>query len=431
MSEETARNVSRVAARRALLAWQGLLAVPGGPRPWRRTLRGAAGALEAVRRLQCVQVDPVSVVERNHQLVLQARVGSFRPADLDGLYAARQVFDYYANALCILPMAAFPALWPVMLQARENQRHDREQLAPLLAEILAHLRREGPTPARALGKDGPRLYGYGWDRPDESTKASNRAIDLLWLGGEIMVARRQGAEKWWDLTERVLPPAIAAELPAPPEPGPAGPGRFWSAPPRVPAVRDWLADRYAAGYGIMDAIDPRWGWQRVPAAERRGLIAGRVADGRLVPLRIEGVRREYFAVPALAETLAAAEAWEVEPLVSFLPPLDNLLWRRERLEDLFGFAYTWEVYTPVHKRRWGAYTMPILEGDRLIGRLSPRLDRKAGVLAVEGLWLEPDVKPDAHRCRRLARALVEFAAWHGAGSVRVERTEPAGLNLPL
>ena len=431
MSEQVL-TVSREAARRYLLARQGLLAVPGGPRPWRTALRGAAGTLEAIRRLQCIQVDPVAVVGRNHHLVLQARVGRFRPSDLEGLFAARQVFEYYANALCVLPLAAFPYLWPAMLQARANQVKDRQRLAPVIEAVLAHLRQHGATPARELGKDGPRLVHYGWDTAGSPTKASNHALALLWLGGEIMVARRSSGEKWWDLTERVLPPAVLAALPDFAPAAPSGPGRVWDAPPQVHAeLQAWLADRYVEGFGIFDAGDFRWGWQQHGAAGRKAAIAARVAAGQLVPLRIEGVKREYYAVAAAAEALAAAGGWQVEPQVSFLPPLDNLLWRRERLADLFEFEYVWEVYVPDHKRRWGAYTMPILEGDRLVGRLSPRLDRKAGVLVVEGLWLEPWAKPHVTRLRRLGKALADFAAWHGVGSVRIERTEPAGLDLEV
>ena len=408
--------MSREAARRCLLARQGLLAVPGGPRPWRAALRGAAGALTAIRRLQCIQVDPMAVVARNHQLVLQSRVGRYRPADLDELFARRQVFEFYANALCIFPIEDFPQLWPAMLQVRANQAREREKLGPVLAGVLEHLHRHGATPSRDLGRDGPRLYNIGWDNTGQGSKASNHAIALLWQAGEIMVARRDDGEKWWDLTERVLPPAIAAALPVLPAPVAGGPARVWSAPPPVHAeLQEWLADRYMAGFGLFDAGDFRWGWQHRPAAQRRAALAARVARGQVISLQIAGVKRQYYLLAAEAEALAAAARWQPEPLISFLPPLDNLLWRRERLADLFEFEYTWEAYTPVHKRRWGAYTLPILEGDRLIGRLSPRLDRKTGVLVIDGLWLEPWAKADAHRRRRLGRALCAFSQWHGAG----------------
>lgn len=423
--------ISRAAARRWLLARQGLLAAPGGPQAWRQELKGAAGARAAIARLQCVQIDPMALVERNHHLVLQARVGAFAPADLDGLFAAGAVFEYYANALCLLPIEGFPYLWPAMVQARWNQAAERRRHGALIAGILDHIRRHGPTAARELGNDGPRLAGYGWDPAEKTTKASNHVLDLLWLAGEIMVARRQGNEKYWDLTERVLPPHLAAALPPEPPPGPPGAARVWKTSPDHPSVAAWLAERYIDAFGLFDAGDFRWGWQHHGADGRKALLQARLAAGAIVPVRIEGVKRAYYAPAAAAGELQAAAGWEPEPAIAFLPPLDNLLWRRERLSDLFAFDYTWEAYVPPAKRRFGAYVMPILEGDRLIGRLAPRLDRAASVLHVEGLWLEPGVGAGADRRRRLARALHHFAAWHGAAGVRLAKCEPPDLKLPL
>lgn len=133
---------------------------------------------------------------------------------------------------------------------------------------------------------------------------------------------------------------------------------------------------------------------------------------------MEGVRRRYYALAADRPLLEAAEGWKPSGPVRFIAPLDNLLWRRERLQDLFDFDYTWEVYTPAAKRRYGYYAMPILYHDRLIGRLDPRLDRKQGVLVVNLLQLEPGVKETARLKAALEKALQEFARWHGVEEVR-------------
>ena len=468
-------QVSKYAARCFLLFTQGLLEVPGIIQPWVKELRGRSGLIRALERLEAVQLDPIAVVERNHHLVLRNRVGGYRPEHLDGLFAAGQAFEYLANARCVLPMRDLPHFWPIMLAARALPA--RQALADSMVEVLLELKREGPLPPRALGNEGPRLMGIGYNPPDKASKASGRAIDLLWLGGEIFVARREGNEKWYDLAERVIPRNVAACLPGDfmdlrspllracsvgTEPGggsgvgegtPAGEesgqsgriggrdsgaaagsqiltgvdvSRPWSAPDVAPGEAEWqrfLLDKYMRAYRLADLGDFRFGWQTYTAAERRALAEAKVAAGEWVEVRVEGVRRRYFALAEDRPFLEMAHDWEPKRTVRFLAPLDNLLWRRERLQDLFDFDYTWEVYTPAHKRRYGYYAMPILYGDRLVGRMDPKLDRKNGVLVVNRLQLEPDGVDRRGLRASLEKALDEFARWHGVEEVRIDRPE--------
>jgi len=437
-------QVTKAAARRFLLLAQGLLEAPG-VRPWAKELRGKEGALAAVERLEAVQLDPISVVERNHHLVLRNRVGGYRPGHLDGLFASRRVIEYLANARCVLPMADLPAFWPIMLAAR--QLPARETLAGSMAEVLGHLRAHGEAPPREMGNEGPRLMGIGYHPADKSSKASGRAIDLLWLGGEILVSRRAGNEKWYDLAERVVPPAVADLLPGG-RAAVAGPNtmegrqdpargereeadvlvvgegsvaRPWGTPSLSAAPADWqsfLLDKYMRAYRLADLGDFRFGWQNYTAAERKALAAEKVASGEWIDVAVEGVKRRYYALAADRRLLEEAEGWKAGGPVRFIAPLDNLLWRRERLQDLFDFDYTWEVYTPAAKRRYGYYAMPILYQDRLIGRMDPRLDRKQGVLVVNRLQLEPGVKESVRLKGALEKALQAFASWHGVEEIR-------------
>lgn len=434
-------KVSRAAARRVLLARQGLLA-SASARPWRQELSGPTGAMEAIARLGALQVDPVSVVERTHHLSLHARVKGYKPAWFDGLFGKGALFEYLANARCALPMEALPDFWPIMLQARLNAAPAREALSESVREILTAAGRKRQIRSRELGNDGPRLMGMGYSAPDEESKASGRAIDLLWLGGQLFVSRREGAEKWYSLPEKLLEPALWASLQAM---GPDGltpaqgaSARPWAAPVMRRGLAPWtdmLMRRYLDAYSIMEPGDFRFGWQKLSAAERREWLEQAAGRGEVVPVRVDGVKRLYWAPAAVAEQLSAAEAspgaWEPESEVRFLPPLDNLLWHRPRLSDLFGFDYVWEVYIPAAKRRYGAYTLPILEGDRLIGRIDPRMDRAAGRLVLHLLQLEPDVRPDRSRRARLAGALRAFARFHGASEVQIIRTEPEGVKITI
>ncbi len=430
-------KVTPVGARRALLARLGLLTAPDvGVVAWRKELKGRAGTIEALDRLRCIQVDPVSAVERNHHLAMYNRVGSYRPSHLDGMFATGEAFEYLANARCILPAALFPGFWPIMRMIALNGREDRKRLLPSLLEAVGHIRDHGPANPRQLGNEGPRLMGLGYNAPDESSKASGRAIDLLWLGGDLVISSRKGLEKTYDFTERVLPPEIIAALDPPlrrdsrglletpakgngPVGGSEAPSRPWSTPhagfgARSHSSADWLLGLYIETFHVFEGGDFRLGWQKHGAARRRELLAERVADGQLIELSVEGVRRPYYAVPEAAELASRAAEWDVEPEVRFIPPLDNLLWRRERVSDLFGFDYTWEVYRKPEQRRYGYYTMPILYGDRLVGRIDPKLDRERGVLTVNVLQIEPGARLGRRDRARIEAEIDRFARFHGA-----------------
>lgn len=353
--------------------------------------RVAGGAGDLVRRLEAVQLDPVATVERNQHLVLGARLPGYRPTDLEALLASGQVFEYLANAMCAMPMEDYPLFEPVRRHYRSLLQPSLDRLGPIVAHVLDRLEREGPLPARAFETE-ERVAGY-WDR-EATSKATSHALNVLLDAGMIMVTRRNGAERHFDLPERVVPPGLRQP---------------------VADADDRRFDKYLRALRIVDASDPRLGWMHIPGergtvpiAVRRQALERRVASGQLEPLEIEGVKRTYHVLAG--ERLDAG----IGANIRFLPPLDNLLWSRQRLRDLFGFDYTWEVYTPAHKRRFGHYTMPILRGDRLIGRIDPRLDRRTGTLVINLLDLEKGIR----RSRALDAAIEAFAHRLGANEVR-------------
>jgi uncharacterized protein YcaQ len=344
-------------------------------------------SMELLRRLEAVQLDPVATVERNQHLVMGARLIGYRPADLEELLASGQVFEYLANAMCAMPMEDYPLFEPVRKHDQAVLRPELDRLGPVVEHVLERLEREGPLPARAFETE-QRVAGY-WDR-EATSKATSHTLNVLLDAGMIMVTRRNGAERHFDLPERVVPAPLLQPA------DDADTRRF---------------DKYLRAVRIVDPSDPRLGWMHmtgqrgtVPIAERRRAIAERVRTGQLEPLEIEGVPRAYCMLAG--ERLEA----DVADDIRFLPPLDNLLWSRRRLRDLFDFDYTWEVYTPAHRRRFGHYAMPILRGGRLIGRIDPRLDRKSGTLVVNALRLERGVR----RTKQLASAIEEFAHRLGA-----------------
>lgn len=418
----TTLRASVRAVRRYLLARQGLLASASAV-PWRKRLAGADGVAEAIRRLEAVQVDPVSAVAPNHHLVLAARVGRYDPSRLESLYPAGRVFEYASNARCILPAEDLPAYAVVMEHFWTAAAARREREKAVLLGVLAALDERPGLSARQLGQR-TEAWSAGYMPAEDAPDADSPWIPplgLLLLGGRIAVSRRAGNEKGYAVTERLFPATLVGRM----QEARAAYGR--DAAGTLQAFREFLLEKYLRAFGVFSLADPRFGWRRMGPAAKKAAVEARVRAGRLVALEIEGVRRAYFAPPEAADAFPRLEADEPTPLVTFLPPLDNLLWSRSRLADLFGFEYTWEVYVPPSKRVFGHYAMPILEGDRLIGRMDPRLDRRAGRLRILRLDLEPHVAAGPRRARRIGRALDAFTGTLGAGDWTVERTRPEDL----
>ena len=417
-------SVSPQAARRFILAKQGLLdtAGAGGVRAWRRELTGREGALAAIHRLRAVQIDPMTIVAPNHDLALRARVKNYNGSFLNDFFSAGETFEYWANARCILPIAEFPNFYPKMIRARENIRERRQELLPVMEDVLKALREQGPSRSRDLGNDGPRLSGVGWNPATRESKASVRALDYLLQEGRIVVCRRDGNEKYYCLTEDHLPAEVSAELPA------AGDGQNLNGRggQNRKGMQTWsrkLILAYLDAFALATR-DHRFGWQKIKAQERRDILSQLQAEGHVASVTVDSIKDPYFALAKDLPFLTEAEGWEPYPTVHILPPLDNLLWSRPRLEDLWGFEYRWEVYMPAKTRRFGPYTMPILEGDTFIGRVDLKSDRSGGALLVNILHFEEGVDITSQRIEGIAVALEDLALYLGLKKITLGRVHP-------
>ncbi|MCL6443319.1 MAG: winged helix DNA-binding domain-containing protein [Alicyclobacillus sp.] len=367
--------------------------------------------MELIRNLECVQLDPVAAVERNQHLVLAARLAKYQPKTLEQLLETGRVFEYWANAACVIPMEDYPIFEVTRRRLRQLLQPHLDQLDSVADHILNRLAMEGPLPSKAFETD-ERVHGY-WETSTAQprTKATSHALNLLNDMGRILVVRREGTTRYFDIPEHAVPKKLLDD----------------AARMSDEEARSALVEKYMRAYRVFDVADSRFGWHRMSAADRRKVVAERVADGRVIPLEIEGVKRPYFILAEDEDSLrrCAMDAM-AEPnrttgaRVRFLPPLDNLLWRRERIEDLFDFSYTWEVYIPATKRKYGYYAMPILAGDAFIGRMDPRLDRKKAQLNIRLLQIEPHIRWTKILRHRVFRALEEFAQLHQATLGEIE-----------
>ena len=356
-------KVAAAAARRFLVARHFLA-------PARSLSGGAAAVLEVFRRLGSIQFDPLAVAGRSHDLVLHARVADYEPAWCDELYERREIFEAYNKGLSLVPAEEFPWFRGAVSRRPQRLLDDNAEVA---ARILERLRAEGPL---ATG-DFEVVRGKETDWFGMPANVVREVLDALVVTGVVGLARREGNRRYYDLTERLLP----AEVLAP-------------APTLRERLRHKMLSRYRAhgllGIAAPDVFggigpakpDPRWPDNPGRTAIREELVE----RGDLVTVDVDGVRGKRFV---LAEDIALLDAPPEPPRsVAFLPPFDALVWDRALLGSLFGFEYVWELFVPPEKRRWGWYVLPILFGDRFVGRIEPRIDRAAGLVQVLDVWWE-------------------------------------------
>lgn len=404
-------EVKKTALRRFLLEKSNLLPSK------EENLAEADDVIGMIRKLECVQIDPVAAVERNQHLVLNARIPTYTPTALERLLSEGQVFEYMANAACVIPIEDYPMFEVVRSRIQNRLQEGLTQLGPVVQQVLSRLEAEGPLPSKAFEAE-QRVRGY-WDNEHPKTKATSHALNLLNDVGRIHVVRREGNVRFFDIRDRAVPKHLLSQ----------------ANDMNAMEAKQALIEKYLRAYRVVDWGDSRFGWQPLPAAERQEAVQQRVREGTLIPLRVEEVRRPYFVLAEDLDLLRehgnadSEERVFTSNSIHFLPPLDNLLWRRERIFDLFDFSYTWEVYTPAVKRRYGYYAMPILAGDTLIGRMDPRLDREQGRLHVRLLQMEPGIRWRPQLRKNLKRALERFAKFHQAKEVIVESTDPEGLSV--
>ena len=367
-------DLSRDVARRFLVL-RHLLAPP------RALPAEPESVLRVMDRVGSLQFDPLEIAGRNHDLVLLSRIAGYRREWTDRwLYQDRVLYETYNKMLSIVPTAELP--WYRLTWDRNHAEHTGgtfDEHAPLVEELLGRIRDGGPLLPRDVG---PRAAIEWYWRPTNQVRA---ILEALSEAGILGISRRERNLRVYDLVERLFPAELLAQ--------------------RVPEWeqrRHRLLSRYRAG-GLLGTGGQSELWYGTgrDVAERAVLRAELVVRGEIVSVAVEGVKGERFVVgaelPILEQAGREVAAGEppggVDPGVAFLAPLDPLCWDRDLLRKLFDFDYVWEVYVPAAKRRWGYYVLPILFGDRLVGRIEPRIERRAGTLRVAGLWWEDGFDP--------------------------------------
>ncbi|MFN3825056.1 MAG: winged helix-turn-helix domain-containing protein [Pseudorhodobacter sp.] len=378
-------------ARHLFLDRHALSERPTGP------AKGAALAA-LIDRIGFVQVDSINTVARAHDLILWSRRAAYRPEALKHLLERdRRLFEHWTHDAAILPVALFPHWRHRFERDAERlqgnwQRWFRDGYATQFDTILRRIVAEGPVTSSDVGEGEARGKGGWWDWHPSKT-----ALEWLWRTGVLSVRGRQGFQKVYDLTERVIP---EEHLGPAPDPG---------------AHLDWACASALDRLGFATSGEIAAFWAAVSPEAARVWAASALARGEVIEVDMQGADGSLRRCVARPDVLDPVP--EPPGMVRILSPFDPALRDRKRAERLFGFHYRIEVFVPEAQRKYGYYVFPVLEGDRLIGRLDAKAHRDEGVLRLRAFWPEAGVKMGLARTARLEAAVERLAGFAGCASV--------------
>lgn len=336
--------------------------------------------------LTFVQLDSINTVARAHHMILHSRRTSYRPHALDRLLANRRVFEHWTHDASAIHIDNF-VHWKLKfardaetLRGRYKNWH-RDGFEEKFDEVLKHISDHGPCCSSDVGKDEKKGSGGWWDWHPSKT-----ALEYLWRSGALSVTRREGFRKFYDLTERVIPAEHLNAHVSPEE------------------TIDHACSTAMDALGFATSGELAAFWDIITPAEAKSWCSVQLASGHLIEVELEtaqGKPRRSFARPNVLET----QIMEPTKRVRILSPFDPALRDRKRTERLFGFHYRIEVFVPEAKRQYGYYVFPVLEGDRLIGRIDMKADRSSDAMNVRAFWPEKGVRMGKARTKSLQGAI--------------------------
>ncbi|QUX97271.1 winged helix-turn-helix domain-containing protein [Marinomonas sp. CT5] len=384
--------------RRLALASQGLLQVsPFGS--------GLAGARRALAHLGYVQIDTISVVERAHHHVLHSRVPKFEPSMINKLLLNGDVFEYWSHAAAFLPMEDFRFSLPYKQALKSGQTHwYKDPDKKLMAELLARVASDGPLRSRDIEAKSSNNAAGWWD-----WKPAKKALEQLYMQGDLMVCDREGFQKVYDLTERVLPSHVDTTL------------------PNLEEFGNHLIEQQLRCHGLaslkgLTYLRRNTGLRKVV----KNLVDERFAQGLLEQIKIPSGEVFVIEPDALERRLP-----RLNNRLLILSPFDNSVIQRDRLKSLFQYDYQIECYVPEPKRQYGYFCLPLLYRGEFIGRMDCKAHRKERRLEIKSLYLGPYSFDDEVVMDAFVEAVKAFSEFQQCDSVALTSVEPQALMQPL
>ena len=397
------RTITKQQARQFILAKQGLI---GDYR-----FVGKDGALGYVRQAGCIQYDPVDACGKNAELTLQSRVKNFKKKMLhELLYKDRKLVDYADKELSIWPVED----WPYFSSYRERSRNlgdTFDGLEELKEQAAEYIRENGPVCSSSLPIEGEIFWhssmhwSGNWQKP---SPAARSVLEQLYTDGDLIIHHKQGSRKYYDLADRYISKDILeAENPCEDE----------------ESFISWRVLRRIGAVGLLwDKNSTAFLGMYINAETRKKILTSLEEAGKICPVIVEGLKVKFYYRAEDDEIMNAVIAGDADlkPRMSFIAPLDPMMWDKALIQALFDFQYSWEIYTPAVKRKYGYYTLPIVYGDRFVGRIDSTADRKNSSLHVKGLWWEEGVRETKKLNAALEKAVKRFAKFNDTEEIAFE-----------
>ena len=399
------RSITSQQARRFMLAHQNL---------WPpRELRGKPGVLEHMHRVRCIQFDPLNIVGRNPELVLQARVSDFRPAMLDELlYRDRALVDGWDKMMSIYPVED----WPHFRRRREGAANHRGRSRDEVDAVVPQVRREleARGPLSSIDLDIDRTVDWSW----APTRLARAALESMYNWGELIVHHKVNTRKVYDFAHRHM----LQEVLSAPDPNETLKGyHMWYVLRRLGSVGLVRAGGGAAGAWL--------GMPGIKSRRRAALIEQLLACGQLLQVEVEGLAQPCYIRSQDEATLDRVLRDDLPLRASIIAPLDNLIWDRRFIEALYNFSYRWEVYKPAAQREYGYYVLPVLYGDRFVARFEPGRDKKRATLTIRNWWWEEGVTPSPAMQAALIDCFRQFLVTLGRDKLSIDDRVTAQADL--
>ncbi|NIJ41426.1 hypothetical protein FHS78_001713 [Parvibaculum indicum] len=358
-----------------------------------------------IRRIGFVQIDSVNAVERAHHMILFSRAPAYERGWLDELHQDRRdIFEHWTHDASLLPMEFYPHWHHRFKKAKERLKHPNwqkrigEDPQKTIRKVRARIRKDGEVSTRHFDDKGAGGW-WGWG-------PSKTALEFLWRAGELAIARRDGFEKVYDLAERVIPDELRKRRPT-----------------RRQTV-DWACETALDRLGFATPTELAKFLDLIEIAEAKDWAKRAARRGEIVEVAVtgaDGSHRHAFAPADIEERIAKLPS--PHEGLRFLSPFDPAIRERRRAQRLFGFDYTIEIFVPEKKRKYGYYVLPLMEGDRFIGRADLKVHREEDRLEVKGFWPENGVKMTKTRIAATQDALADLARFTGVS--RIEGAVPS------
>ena len=401
MQSDLMQTISKKQARQFVLSKQGLI---GAYR-----FIGKDGAYAYVRQAGCIQYDPVDVCGKNAELTLQSRVKGFKKKMLyDLLYKDRKLVDYADKELSIWPAED----WPYFSSYRDRSRklgRTFKGLKPLEKKAVEYIREKGPVSSDSLPIEGEIFWhsSMHWSGNwQKKSQAARSVLEQLYTDGDLVIHHKKGSRKYYDLAERYLPEEILkADNPCKDE------DEFtaWRVLRRIGAA-GLLWDKNSTSFLGID----------INAEKRKSVLEKLMSEGRIIPVNVEGIKQVFYYRAEdddLMQSVIEGSA-DLKPRMSFIAPLDPLMWDKALILALWDYQYSWEIYTPAVKRKYGYYVLPVIFGDSFVGRIEAVPDRKTGVLELKNIWWEPGIRVTKKLTSALDKTVKVFAKFNDCKEVK-------------